>query len=383
VATNAQLKAAIKALSEPQKSVAQAIYNQANGTGAGVSANEITYIMNNLSSITSSTDPKTFLGTATQRVTANKTNTVVPGYTTTATTDATTPAVAAEATAPVDFTTQYSVQAAVVNSDPGLKTLFDQAVAEKWTPERFTVEFQKSTWYQGHAQSWREAETARLTDPGTWDQSIKDLSAQIKQTATGMGISLTDQQVTDLANQTSYSSWGKGIDTGLLRTHIVDTGRISGTGGEASQTIDKLKNYAYAMGVDYNDDWYNTQTQNVLAGKMTLEESNNAIKEIAKSKYGAFASQIDAGATVQQIASPYMNSMANILELNPADIKLSDVNINKALTNLTSDSKPALQPLWQFENELRKDPRWNQTKNARDAMDSTARSVLSSFGLVN
>jgi len=284
---------------------------------------------------------------------------------------------------PIDFAAAYGVQAALVNSDPGLKTLFDKAVAEKWTPQRFSTEFQNSSWYQGHAQSWREAETARLTDPKTWDQSIKDLSAQIKQTATSMGISLTDQQITDLANQTSFSSWGKGIDTGLLRTHIVDTGRISGTGGEASQTIDKLKNYAYNMGVSYNDDWYNTQAQNVLSGKATLEESNNAIKDIAKSKYGAFADQIDAGATVQQIASPYMNSMANILELNSADIKLDDPNINKALTNLTQDSKPALQPLWQFETELRKDPRWAKTKNARDAIDSTARSVLSTFGLVS
>jgi hypothetical protein len=282
-----------------------------------------------------------------------------------------------------DFAAQYGVQAALVNSDPGLKTLFDKAVAEKWTPQKFSTEFQNSSWYQGHAQSWREAETARLTDPKTWDQSIKDLSAQIKQTATSMGISLTNQQITNLANQTSFSSWNKGIDTGLLRTHIVDTGRISGTGGEASQTIDKLKNYAYNMGVSYNDDWYNTQAQNILSGKATLEESNNAIKDIAKSKYGAFADQIDAGATVQQIASPYVNSMANILELNPTDIKLSDPNINKALTNLTQDSKPALQPLWQFETELRKDPRWNQTKNARDSLDSTARSVLSSFGLVS
>jgi len=120
MATKAQLKASIKALPEPQKSVAQAIYDQAASTGDGLSANEITYISNNLGAITGTTNPSTFLGTAAQRVDANKNGGVVPGFAT-----ATAAAPAADTT---DWSAQYGVQAALVNSSPELKALFDKAV---------------------------------------------------------------------------------------------------------------------------------------------------------------------------------------------------------------------------------------------------------------
>jgi hypothetical protein len=39
--------------------------------------------------------------------------------------------------------------------------------------------------------------------------------------------------------------------------------------------------------------------------------------------------------------------------------------------------------LWQFEQDLRKDPRWNFTKNAQDSLMNTTRKVLQDFGLVS
>lgn len=282
-----------------------------------------------------------------------------------------------------DWASQYGAQAALVNSDPQLKSIFDQAVAEEWTPARFQASFQNSDWYKNHAQSWRDAETARITDPGTWNQSISNLSDQIRLSATNMGITLDDAAVAKLAIQTAYTSWGKGVDTNAVRSHVIEYGKITGSGGEVAQTVDKLKNYAYSMGVKYSDDWYNQQAESVLSGKATIDESSSAIKDIAKSKYAAFASQIDAGSTVMQVASPYINSMANILEMDPNTISLDDPHLNKALTGLNKDSQPVLSPLWQFETQLRKDPRWGKTQNARQATDSAARSILQSFGLVS
>lgn len=282
-----------------------------------------------------------------------------------------------------DWATQYGTQAALVNSDPQLKSIFDQAVASKWTPARFQAEFQNSNWYKNHAESWRAAETARLADPGTWQQSLTNLSNQIRQRATGMGIVLDDAQVSKLAEQTAFLSWNKGVDDTTLRTHIIEVGKITGGGGEAAQTINKLKSYASSMGIKYNDDWYTTQTEAILSGKATIDQSVSSIKDIAKSKYAAIADQIDAGSTVAQVASPYVNTMANILEISPDSVDLNDPHINKALTNLSQDNKPAMTPLWQFETQLRQDPRWNYTKNARDSVDSTARSILQNFGLVS
>lgn len=282
-----------------------------------------------------------------------------------------------------DWADEYGIQAALVNSDPGLKTLFDRAVAQKWTAQKFNAELQNTDWYKNNAQSWREAETARLSQPGTWKQSIDDLSEQIRQTAASMGISIDDANVAKLADQTAHSSWGKGVDPNILRSHIVEYGKITGSGGESAQIMNTLKNYAYSMGVKYDSSWYESQAQNILSGKATVDDSYSTVNQIAKSKYSAFADQIDAGMKVDQIASPYINSMASILEIDPANITLDDNTINRALTNVNQDGKQAPTPLWQFETQLRQDPRWATTQNARQTVDTTARSILQSFGLVS
>ena len=74
--------------------------------------------------------------------------------------------------------------------------------------------------------------------------------------------------------------------------------------------------------------------------------------------------------------------MANILELDPNTINLSDPTISKALTSITEDGKPAVTPLWQFERELKKDSRWRYTKNAQEELIGTGMQVLKDFGLV-
>jgi hypothetical protein len=291
---------------------------------------------------------------------------------------------ATAAPAPVDFNAQYGVQAALVNSDPGLKALFNQAVAGKWTAAKFNAEFQNTSWFKTHSDAWRVAETTRLADPASWKEQVGLASENIKATATALGFQLSDADVANLASQSLYMSGGNAnaIDTNLLKKHVVETGRITGVGGEAAKTIDALKNYSYNMGVSYNDDWYTNAATNILTGDGTIQNWNNQIKTIAKSKYAGFADQLDAGATVMDIASPYMNSMAKILELNPTDIKLDDPSINQALTNLGQDGKPAATPIWQFENSMRQDPRWQKTQNARDAYANTAHRVLSDMGLV-
>jgi hypothetical protein len=292
---------------------------------------------------------------------------------------------AAPAPTPIDFAKQYGVQAALVNSTPELKDLFNRAVTGKWDPNKFNAELINTNWFKTHSDTWRTAEAARVTDPASWTEQLNATSDLIRQTAVSMGFELDDTQVANLANQSLYLSGGSSnnIDFRILKTHVAETGRVTGQGGDALKVMDNLKNFSYAMGVSYNDDWYSNAAKNIATGDGTIDAWNKQIKDIAKSKYAAFSDQIDAGATVMQVASPYINSMANILEINPTDVKLDDPTINRALTNLGQDSKPALQPLWQFEQEMRKDPRWGNTQNARQSLDSTANTILKSFGLVS
>jgi hypothetical protein len=74
--------------------------------------------------------------------------------------------------------------------------------------------------------------------------------------------------------------------------------------------------------------------------------------------------------------------MSQILEINPEAINVNDQTIKKALLNITPEGQPSVKPLWQFEQDLRKDERWRYTKNAEQELMGTGIRLLRNFGLV-
>jgi len=284
-----------------------------------------------------------------------------------------------------DWAKDYGVQAGMVDSVPELKALFNQAVATKMSAEDFKAKFYNTKWYLAHNDAWRVAYGAEKTDPPSWAHETNLASQLVRSTAMDTGVNLTDDQVAGLAKQALYLSAGSSsrIDTSMLKKHIVGTGIITGTTGEALTAIDALKAHGADMGVQHDDVWYTNAAQNILHGDGNLNGWKKQISDIAKTRYSWAADQIDKGMTVKAIASPYINSMSRILEIPDGNIGLNDQTINKALTNVDQTGKQTAVPLWQFETSLRKDPRWASTKNARDTVDSTARKILFDFGLVS
>jgi len=207
--------------------------------------------------------------------------------------------------------------------------------------------------------------------------SIANSRRAIERYAMQNGISLTPKEVNSLTSKSISNKW----DAETLKEEIAREGVVAGGVGEAT-TEDTLKKNAAAYGVSYSPEWYMQAAKSILEGKSTADIWNQEIKNTAKSRYAAFADQIDSGLTPRDIASPYLQSMANILELDPNTINLSDPTISKALTSITEDGKPAVTPLWQFERELKKDSRWRYTKNAQEELIGTGVQVLKDFGLV-
>jgi hypothetical protein len=237
----------------------------------------------------------------------------------------------------------------------------------------------KTNWFKTNGVEITKRLAAEKSSPGNFKRFVTDTAMDIKAQANALGFDLDDAEVTAIARDAYI--YGNAYNSTKVVQKIVGAGDI--TGGQAMNAVDALKAHSADMGVAYDDKWYTDAARNIAENKATADDWKRTINDVAKSKYAAFADQIDAGQTVKQVASPYINSMSQILELPSDSINLKDPTINKALTSLSADSKPALQPLWEFETSLRKDPRWTKTKNARDTLDAGARQILSDFGLVS
>lgn len=152
--------------------------------------------------------------------------------------------------------------------------------------------------------------------------------------------------------------------------------------GEAGEAYDQVFKLAYESGQSYSKDWYTKNIRNVVSGKTTIEALSADIKNKAAAQYYAFANQIRAGQTPLDLAQPYISAVAQILELPESDVDLHNKYVNKAMTTkVAAGQQPGTQyPIWQFENDLRSDPLWKKTNNARETMFGIAHQVAKDFG---
>lgn len=142
-----------------------------------------------------------------------------------------------------------------------------------------------------------------------------------------------------------------------------------------------MRQYAGDMGVDIGDQSVKNYAQLMVKGLSSQQDFKNFINDQASSAYPAFAEQIKGGQTLKAIANPYIQTMAQQLEINPSNIGLNDPTIKSALNGLDAQGKPVGKNLVDFQDSLRGDPRWRSTQQAQDKSMSIGRNVLKNLGL--
>lgn len=146
--------------------------------------------------------------------------------------------------------------------------------------------------------------------------------------------------------------------------------------GAFGSTLTKLRSAYYDNGIPVTDTSLYSQAVDGSLDENSLNSNINLIKLSAKTYYPALAKQIDAGYSVRQLLTPYIQTRASILEEDP---DLVDI---KSLTNVASDPNGKLQSLYDYEVSLRKDPKWRFTKNAQDRLSNVALSLGKAFGVI-
>ena len=277
----------------------------------------------------------------------------------------------------------YGFVDALFDSNPELKKLFKKAVKEQWTASKFQAELRDTKWWKTHSKSERDYLTTRFGDPATAKQEMKQAYTHVRQLANQLGV-VESKSLLKRMNTWAYNMVAKGWNDAQLRNEIgkfvyFAEDKWQGEGGDTQR---ELREYAYSMGIQMSSKWYADRSRSVIRGMATIQDFKSEIRKQAKATYGHWSKQIDAGQTIMDLASPYMQSMATILELPSGSINPFNPTIKRALQAKDKNTGANIVvPLWQFENELRNDPRWRKTKNAQDSMMQVAHKVLTDFGV--
>jgi hypothetical protein len=126
--------------------------------------------------------------------------------------------------------------------------------------------------------------------------------------------------------------------------------------------------------------------KNVFLGDTSNEQIDENLRQEAVKLFPAFRDRILNGESPLSIASPYIGAISRILEVPEGSLDLEDVTVRKAMmgstTTLGDKTSSTVTPLWQFEQDLYKDSRWQYTANARAKADSILVDVGSRFGVI-
>jgi len=279
-----------------------------------------------------------------------------------------------------ELASQYGYAMSLFKSNPELEGLFNQAVAETWTPDKFQARLRATNWYKTTSETARNAQVLKSTDPKTYQANVSQVRARVGILATEYGANMTAAAM----NKFAESAYQFGYDDNQIRKQLASyiktqSGRLTGTAGQWER---EWRQHAADMGLTYSASQYRSWARNVASGRSTVEDVKSRIGVTAASAYPHLKDRIQAGETLADIAEPYKQTMSQLLEVNPEAVTLKDPMLKKALAVKDKDGKPTMQTLYDFENTVRNDQRWLKTNNAQDEAMNVTRRVLTDMGVL-
>jgi hypothetical protein len=276
-------------------------------------------------------------------------------------------------------------QYALLSQDPEVKKLIDDAVREYlrnpegFSQRAFEIKLDSMPYFQGMSKAAIRDMDLQQRLPAVWEQEVNAELETLRDQAVQMGVKATDESLRDLVVRKRRTGMSESqLQNALSQMVTVQEGRLAGQAGELQQS---LKSWAMRNGLGLSDNLIQDYVRKIQAGDTTQADVLSDLRRTYMAgAYPAWADRIDAGMDIADIAAPYKSAMAQLLEVGEDEIDLNDQLLQRGLQGVGADGKPSVVPLYAFQKEIRKDPRWQKTDNAYASYASVADNILSMFG---
>lgn len=274
----------------------------------------------------------------------------------------------------------YGMSYAFFKSQPELMKLLKGAVADQWTPDKFQAEVKNSSWWKKNSDTARQAQVLQKTDPATYKADMEAARVAARQMAVKAGAILTDKNVEKLAKNMVHFGWEEAQVTNFLGQYI-SFAKDHTLGGLAGQAAKAIKDEAYKNGVAVTEQSVLNNAAYLVRGITSMEKIQAGIREQSAGLYPAFAEQIKAGASIQDLAQPYVQVVAQELGLPETDVSVFSPKVKQALNRANGKGEPEAMDLNTFTQHVRNDPAWRKTSAVADKTMNIGRQVLADMGL--
>lgn len=279
------------------------------------------------------------------------------------------------------FGKDYQFASRILSASPELQSLFKEAIAKGWEPARFQAAIQNSKWYSEQGSDFaREAWLARAGGGEEWENQLVVARDAIQRQASNAGVQLAPDELDSWAERYLFEGWYDQSRQGMLMDALAERVDVN-KGQAASRTMD-LQELARKNGLKMTESFFVDANKSIMRGESTMADWEKYIRDESAKRYPLYADKVKAGVTVEDLAAPYRSRMADILELDVNSISLEDPYIRDALNGVDEKGNPVSMNYSEFETKLRRDPRWESTKQGKTLTMGLAENMMRSWGFL-
>ena len=293
---------------------------------------------------------------------------------------------------PKQYLSELGFAFELINSDPSLQEFIVRVrdymkKNDNRTPTAYELDGIKQgiEWFEKYNSDQEEArmEQADPRRKDDFERSLKLKKDSIIALSRKYGVEFDDAFLTGLAldsrlnNLTEQEIQERFAP--ILEKTIVEGKDL---GGRAAEFERGVVQWAQKNGLQLSGNSVAKYVAAGVEGRSTLDDIKNDLRRTYLSgSYPAWSDRIMQGDDPADIAAPYKQRMARLLEVGEDEIDLNDQLLQKAMQGVGADGKPSVTPLYAFEREIRQDDRWQYTENAMDTYAKAGTKILQMFGL--
>jgi hypothetical protein len=195
------------------------------------------------------------------------------------------------------------------------------------------------------------------------------------------GAILSGKQVQQLAKNMVDYQWDEAQIGNFLGQYVGFTDKHV-LGGQAGAAAKQITQYAYAQGLQVPEQTVKNNAAYLVRGLTTMQQVQDGLLQQAVSTYPGFTQQLQGGATMRDIAQPYIQMTAQELGLPDTDIDVWHPKVRAALNAADPKGQPVPLDLASYQSMLRSDPAWRKTQGAQTQVMNVGHQVLAHMGLV-
>ena len=231
---------------------------------------------------------------------------------------------------------------------------------------------QTKFWQKFSADVKQEIYSSLLLDPASYQEKFKLRLDEIKNKFLTIGAPVPSSlELQDLAKKTLlFGLKGTQLDEIVFNSVKFDNNFIAGEAGKYANDIYKAID-DYGGTIDKtSSEFKNYVFDAIRTGGASVGQVKKQYADLAAQMYPNFAERFKAGATLRDVASPYLQYASQYLEESITDIK------NPLIQTGLVNGMNALD----FVKEVKKNPAWQYTYNATESVLGSLKNVLTDFG---